>query len=397
MTTSRSPLGLVLVCLGVGACGEADGGPPTVSVRDSAGVMIVENREVAGRTAAWTIDPDPVFQFGWSAGDPEFQRVFYGAFGSDGRTIVADAGANLVYAFTTTDDSWTLVGSEGEGPGEFTGIQSVLALGADSFLVADRGNARATIYAGTDPVREQRFEAFQAGAIYGPIGRSGEWFVLAPRGFPAGLESEPGWVSYPILRSRDLGRGDTLALVAAYASQGAEDWNPVRHFGGIAFAGGLVAHGTTDSPELVWYDVEGARVLVTRWDSKPRPADDDDWARYEEGNRLRGGGRDPEVLNRDLQRRREAFGGVMPLYRWLLGDSAGNLWLSEFDFVDIWPARYAIVQADGVWLGTVEFPRPIRILDISDTHVLGVETDELDVEAVTLYRIRKPGGTGGPD
>jgi len=36
------------------------------------------------------------------------------------------------------------------------------------------------------------------------------------------------------------------------------------------------------------------------------------------------------------------------------------------------------------------FPRDIRILEITETHVLGVELNEFDVEAIVVYALIKP-------
>ena len=51
-----------------------------------------------------------------------------------------------------------------------------------------------------------------------------------------------------------------------------------------------------------------------------------------------------------------------------------------------------ILSREGEWLGRVTFPKEIRILQISEDRVLGVETDEFDVQAVVLYRLEKPAG-----
>ena len=383
-------LGLsALTCLGASACGGGDSGPPGVAVRDSAGVTIVENLAVEGRVAPWSIDPRPVFRSGWAQGEPEFQSVRDGAVGSDGRLIVADAGANVLYVFSPDAGSWEALGRAGQGPGEFGAIQGIVALGADTFLVADRGNQRGTIYRGVEPVTELRYEPFKADAVFVPIGRVAGDYVLAPRGFALRPDAQPGWDEYPILRSPDLVEADTVTTVAAFENPGSRSSNPVRHFGMSEMSGDHIVHGRTDIPEISWFDLDGRLIRRARWDIEPRSAGEEDWARYEEGIRERQSARDPEEFERDLARLREDFGGLMPLFRWVLGDPAGNVWLSEFDFVDIWPAGYAIVAADGTWLGEIEFPVPIQVLDITESHVLGVERNELDVQAVVLYRIVK--------
>jgi len=49
--------------------------------------------------------------------------------------------------------------------------------------------------------------------------------------------------------------------------------------------------------------------------------------------------------------------------------------------------EYTVISADGEWLGTVEAPPSLRILDVARGLVLGVELDEMDAESVVVYEM----------
>ena len=54
----------LLTWLSAVACG-GDGSSSTVTVRDSAGIRIVENHGTAEAEPAWRIGSDPLFRIGW--------------------------------------------------------------------------------------------------------------------------------------------------------------------------------------------------------------------------------------------------------------------------------------------------------------------------------------------
>ena len=50
-------------------------------------------------------------------------------------------------------------------------------------------------------------------------------------------------------------------------------------------------------------------------------------------------------------------------------------------------APYTVISPDGSWLGHVETPPKLRILDVTGGFVLGVLRDEMDVENVVVYEL----------
>ena len=60
-----------------------------------------------------------------------------------------------------------------------------------------------------------------------------------------------------------------------------------------------------------------------------------------------------------------------------------------FPLTSFLPKRYRVFAPDGTLSGWMETPPNLWPLDLRDDLVLGVEQDELDVIAVSLYRIER--------
>jgi len=78
----------------------------------------------------------------------------------------------------------------------------------------------------------------------------------------------------------------------------------------------------------------------------------------------------------------------LPLFGEIQADDQGRVWLPDFT-PGINPdySRYAVVSPEGEWLGAVEVPRGLHVLDISGGRVLGLMRDELDRESLLAYPI----------
>ena len=162
---------------------------PAVTIRDSAGIRIVENHAPEWAAADfWTIDPEPVIVIG---GDPAVARatadsvhLIWRVEGlnrlSDGRVAVLSSGDKSLRLFEPSGRLSKSIGRAGEGPGEFNhpGFLQVLpgdilAVWSDSLDFPD-----------FHPVEENSPDA-PAIASSKPNTRSARWLrvVLVPPAF----------------------------------------------------------------------------------------------------------------------------------------------------------------------------------------------------------------------
>jgi hypothetical protein len=80
----------------------------------------------------------------------------------------------------------------------------------------------------------------------------------------------------------------------------------------------------------------------------------------------------------------------LPLFGRIHGEREGGVWLADFsvDAETVWPTRYQLLSSAGAWLGYVEFPGPLSLLDVRGELVLGAAMDALGVQRIEVYRVR---------
>jgi hypothetical protein len=72
--------------------------------------------------------------------------------------------------------------------------------------------------------------------------------------------------------------------------------------------------------------------------------------------------------------------------------TTGEIWVREYDRPGAEPGqRWLVFAPDGELIGRIRLPGNLRGYEAGSDYVLGVETDELDVEYVVLYRFERAG------
>lgn len=82
---------------------------------------------------------------------------------------------------------------------------------------------------------------------------------------------------------------------------------------------------------------------------------------------------------------------TLPAASALMYDSAGHLWVRPFAFPFEEEAAppFIVFDDDGRLLGEVAFPARFDARAITDERAYGVWTDELDIEQVRVYALRR--------
>lgn len=395
------------VLLFVAGCGGGDGAANTEvrrAVVDGDSVTVVESRAPAwDEGAGWTVADTPALVIG--AGDRPghaLSDVAGAARLPDARVVVANGEPPELRWFGPDGELLRRVGGEGEGPGEFLQLSGFHRVGPDSLLALDSDLYRLSVfddsggYRGSVDLRRAMTRDGRPLYVYGIIGGvPGSGYLLQP-GFPGGQRdpSEVYFDSVPApVFAPDGSLADTLGAFRMQMFATPEIYTSLP-FGRItrAAAGpGGVWTGDGDVAEVTRLSPEGEPTRVLRWAHRPPPLDEE---RIEAMVRERTEGLDQE-RREEARRRLEGMPlpDRVPAYDQLVVDAGGRLWAGRYR--GRWsrgPTRWDVVDPERGWLGTVEVPRRLRVYAVGEEWILGLWRDELDVEHVVLFEIRK-GGT----
>lgn len=399
---------LTILTLSVAACDAGFGTASGSTVRDSAGVQIVENSEYAwpdGR--GWRLSDEPRLDIGVLDGDTVYQlfRVGSAVKLSDGRIVVANGGTHELRFYDANGAHLLSVGREGGGPGEFGELMWARALPGDTLLTYDWRNRRLSFFdAGGDFVRsfQLQFLSDMGGfpTIIAPFGDGSLLVGVQP--FLIGDEIKDGLrrdTTVYLHCDRDGAVLDTLGRfpggeVYLRTSGGAETrvMASARAFGRFpqhaVYEDGFY-FGTTDTYEIGHYSYAGEPVRLVRRDQPNLDVTAEDIERYKE-ERLEDagdGGPPRDFVEQSLAHM--PFPDQFPAYGSLVVDAAGNLWVSEYRRPGDEQPRWTVFDHSGRMLGVVETPERFTIHQIGSDFVLGRWADEMDVEHVRLYQLVK--------
>lgn len=399
--------GRLALLIGVaGACGDASDAGAGFTVRDSAGIAVAENPAPdPGAPRPWTLDPEPRVTIGEL--EAEGPHQLYGVVGArrlaDGGIVVANGGTHELRFYEPDGSFRRAFGGEGEGPGEFLTMTALVEMAGDSLGVWDARGRRATVVSASGELGRtfalERSEGAgfpgiqeglpdgsllaSAGALLSgdvPSGRQ-RWTVTWLRYGPEGALLD-SLLSLPGPETIVDSGADFIRIVRApfarrpHAAAGPEG----------------VWAGVTDRYELRLHDPGGALRRILRVRRSPRPVDAALRAAYQEERLAVAGTPDEEV------RIRQDFGALeypdsVPTFDGLAVDAGGRVWVKEPRLPgeaggsDVW----VVFEPEGRLVGPVELPRGFTVHEIGEDWVLGELTDELDVEQVRLYGLRRGG------
>lgn len=121
------------------ACEDADPPETLGSVRDSAGIAIVETTASGRVPAPWSLSDVPEWGVGEVQGDPDYllSQVTGAMELSTGEIVVANRGTNEVRFYRPDGSLARSRGGEGEGPGEFQYLRALAPCHPDGFVAFD--------------------------------------------------------------------------------------------------------------------------------------------------------------------------------------------------------------------------------------------------------------------
>ena len=400
---------------------------PTVTIRDSAGVEIVENHAPEHPAGSfWTIDSVPEFVLGGSEDlsgpASDSAQLIWSVVGlarlPDGRVAVLSSENQQLLLFEPSGELSGIIGRAGEGPGEFTRPEKLQFLPPDTLVVWDYHMTSIDYFdtAGTlvkersvDYLRLRVHDIWGEGFMF-PL--SDGSFVSARYGREAG--AEPAWSDCSPRRgwwSRGSATGELLGEPHERESPARELVRIDTVYGAHSFgcpkviaAGGhppsvYVSRG--DRNEIHQFSPDGVLLRIIRRTTDPLPVTDKA-RRAREENIIKGyeerGWSYPEARLRAM-RSVQTF----PPFEGFTVDAEGYLWVSEYSDSETWLlGQWSIFGPDGRWLGVLAVPGDQYVALfcgritcwIDRDFLLVLVRDQFGVERVEGYRIRR-GGTAG--
>jgi hypothetical protein len=405
----RIAVSLAALCA-LTACTSTDpGGDPTATT-DSAGIAIVENR---GPYEEWRIAEAPEVRIGTVEGDSayQFHRVRFAGRLSDGRIVVAD-GSNQVRWFDPDGTFRSATGGQGGGPGEFGNMVGFVLTPADTLVIHDSRNRRATwLSPGEAFVRDMPLREVATGQA-----------TLLALTSDGRLTLSVSTTPYGELRPDFTYVQDTLSILASSAQRidtiarrpgsdnaiwAAFEGGQVNRMAvsGMPFAHAVAAAATADSyaiadggtGEIRYYDWSGALTRIARVPEVSGVVFTDDhksrFVDYQIAAARQRGSADPSGVEEGARQQMAIIpdGHTMPTFADLLSDVDGRIWLREFApvWVDETDHAWTVFGPDGRVERKVRTPLDLRVLHVDPEFVTGVERDSLDVEYVTVHRLER--------
>ena len=391
----------IALCVALAGCERpnAEASPDTFTVRDSAGIEIVENRGPAWAPGEeWRVSATPELDIGVVEGDSMYQlfRVWGATRMADGRVAVAVSGTSQIRIFAPDGTFLRAVGREGEGPGEFRQLMGIWNVGGDSLVAWDGGLRRITlldpdasvvrqvVLSGNPsnpwllrPLEDGRYALVDDRYSFGQSGMEDQFMEVTLHTPTGAFEDSVG--RFVVARMGRIGTDEMTRVGSALFAPRTN----------VVTIGGKLAVGPGGAPEFAEYDAQGELVRIVRWPDADRKVQDADVERYHEQQLA-------SIEDENQRRAERAYLATVPVeqqfpvYDLMLAGADGGVWLREFRRPrEEGPQRWMIFDPAGQLLGSVAMPNGLWLHEVGTDYILGVERDEFDVEHVRLYRLER--------
>jgi hypothetical protein len=372
-------------------------GDAQTTTRDSNGVRISETR-AGGAPPAFVLSAKPVVDFGGEIGDTLgeiFGTIDAATRLSDGRMIIATSGRQVSFrAFDQTGKYLATLARPGQGPGEIpAGRARLLSLPGDS--IAYLTGRRMLVFAPNG--------MWSSTEVHASIGGSSVLGLLDGHTVLTQISAPDSMTLYHRAR-RPVGgpQTDTGVLVSAIRRRAAMDAIPITSSIGnatymvpkpfvvshqlIPYRDGFAATGGM-SFEITVHDSLGRKRRIIR-----RPVDLAVSARDIAGYRETLLGDIPEPGKPSVERwlAMVSYPTVKAAILALRTDPAGRIWAEEYRTARQGPQRWSAFGADGGFLGVLDVPAGIRVMEIGRDHLLGALRDADGFDHVLLYSLTAP-------
>ena len=391
------------------ACSTDPGDAPAVTVRDSAGIRVVENRMQRDDVPVYAEPGAVELEIGVVDGDPaySFTNVVDIRSLPDGDIVVVEGGGGLggaqeLRVFDSGGRHVRTIGRQGEGPGEFGRLTPLAAVVGDTIWTWDNRLSRLTRFStGGSVLGDLRIQVedllvaeltrltagtYLAAAVSFSAANDADDYYVAPEplyvldaaGQPVGSMSDLGGSDMRVSRSTNAdGRQVVMIGPVPFGRSTAYTTGPDRVYTGWNGEYRIVARSLTGDPVLVILAPGLERTIDT--------------AEVEALHARRLSGCQNEICERNiderfddlrLPERRPAFSGMKV-------DAIDNLWVAEYEPTGDPPAGWHVFSAEGELLGSVTVPPGLEVHEVGPDFLLGVQENELGVPFVRRFELRR--------
>ena len=350
----------------------------------------------------WTVNRQPTRVLG------QIERGFGGEFAGivdvvrapDGTIIVADEQFSSITFFSPDGTRIATRGREGEGPGEFSRISTLLADPQGRLFVFDQGHQRISEF--TFDGQFAGDARLVSGAGDRPIGGIGQyddgsryaWEADRMVGAEMGEMPQDTVGYYPFV---DGEVGNVLSQVPGTITSHFE----FQGRGGIRHAlltprplgvarGRCLLVGTSDTPVLHVLDQTGADVGEVGLDIEVERATDEHRKQWVSATLEGVSGLASLIQRFTLGRMSRRFGMAewVPFADRVVVDDLGYIWAQRFEFSEFdGSADWRVFTETGTAVGTVTLPVAMQVTEITADAILGFHTDEHGQQDVRIYAL----------
>ena len=394
---------LLAVALILATACERQSNVATHSLRDSAGVEIVESsRPLWDSTTHGRISAQPVLTIGAVQGDAPY--LFHGILGvrrlADGRVVVANQGTSELRFFDSTGRHLHTVGGEGQGPGEFRFMSLFWTRAGDTLVVSDVRGLSILDPQGRFVRLIQPRSTGDATAPTQSVGQLDDGTLLT-LGVRRSSDPAPGQrVRDTIVFSLALPDGtlrDELVELPSYETLPFEMGPgrlmqrrvPLSAYPAWSAVGDRIYLTSGVEPEVRVWGADGAVRRVVRWSPASLMLTSDELSRYRD-HALAGitaparkQQQERWLAEVQLPPRRPATAEVSAI---LVG-SDGAMWVQAYRMPWDSSSNWMVFSSEGAWLGSMPIPDRFTPHHVGPDFVLGAWRDESGVEYVHLYRL----------
>ena len=326
------------------------------TIRDSAGIRIVEHRTIRDLPVAFRIAERPSLDLGGLQDDLRAElnprHPFHHAVRlPDGRILIADRSE--LKLFDAGGKILQVIGREGQGPGEFGQLREACVIPGDTIIAINYNNPRVSVF----DRNGAHVRTFTPAGRVPPDGCLDDGtMLLQVRDRPAG--------SSTAARGRDA-IPDLVATVHRIRSDGSLvqevgpfpggnlDFTFWRTVNLVPFADSILA-GDGRTTEFGVYTTTGKLVRIVRW-KDPLVAVTEEMARQAAPQPVRGSGT-PSPPPRPTS-------ATLPAYRSIKVDPVGRIWVQDYKRPVEMPG-WTVFDRSGALLGRVTIPNLGTYLDL---------------------------------